>query len=255
MGGYESSCSNGGHDNFVGGLHSTLSKRCSPSLAAAAAKCVAVSISVCVLLCYSLLQRQVVAATEGGRGEEDAVAFCSKCGNEVTAGAGFCPKCGQQVSAPGTTQPAAQPRAPGTTQPAAQPGASGTPQPTAQAGAGGGQMSNNVAGLLCYVLIPITGILFLVLEPYNRDPFVRFHAFQSIFFLAATIVLIIADWSAERCVVRNSRFGVGSGVGPVLGSSVGAHGPLGGVDGPGLSKQEVEASRDRRPSRKASLRR
>ena len=110
------------------------------------------------------------------------MAFCSNCGNEVPAGARFCPKCGQQVSAPGTTQPAAQPAAPGTT------------QPTAQAGAGGGQMSSNVAGLLCYVLISITGILFLVLvlEPYNRDPFVRFHAFQSIFFLAAIIVLIIA---------------------------------------------------------------
>ena len=137
------------------------------------------------------------------------MAFCSNCGNEVTAGTGFCPKCGQQVSAPGTTQPAAQPPAqpgapsstqpaaqpvaPGTTQPAAQPGASGTPQPTAQAGAGGGQMSSNVVGLLCYVLTLITGILFLVLEPYNRDPFVRFHAFQAIFFCAAAIGLCIAS--------------------------------------------------------------
>ena len=110
------------------------------------------------------------------------MAFCSNCGNEVTAAGGFCPKCGQQVSA----------SAPGTTQPAAQPGASGTTQPTAQAGAGGGQLTSNVAGLLCYALSPITGILFLVLEPYNRDPFVRFHAFQSLFFLVAIIVLIIA---------------------------------------------------------------
>lgn len=136
------------------------------------------------------------------------MAFCSNCGNEVTAGTGFCPKCGQQVSAPDTTQPAAQPAAqpgapsstqpaaqpvaPGTTQPAAQPGASGTPQPTAQAGAGGGQMSSNVAGLLCYVVTLITGILFLVLEPYNRDPFVRFHAFQAIFFCIGAMVVSIA---------------------------------------------------------------
>ena len=35
----------------------------------------------------------------------------------------------------------------------------------------------------------ITGILFLVLEPYNRKPFVRFHAFQSIIFSAAWIAL------------------------------------------------------------------
>ena len=123
------------------------------------------------------------------------MAFCSNCGNEVTAAGGFCPKCGQQVSAsaPGTTQPTAQPGASGTTQPASQPGAPSTTQPAAQPGAAGsGQLTSNIAGLLCYALTPITGILFLVLEPYNRDPFVRFHAFQSLFFLAATIVLIIA---------------------------------------------------------------
>ena len=72
--------------------------------------------------------------------------------------------------------------APGTTQPAAQPGA-----------AGSGQLTSNVAGLLCYLFTPFTGILFLVLEPYNRDPFVRFHAFQAIFFCAAAIGLSIAS--------------------------------------------------------------
>ncbi len=40
----------------------------------------------------------------------------------------------------------------------------------------------NVAGLLCYVLGAFTGVLFLVLDPYNKDSFVRFHAFQSIIF-------------------------------------------------------------------------
>jgi uncharacterized membrane protein len=50
-------------------------------------------------------------------------------------------------------------------------------------------MDDNVAGALCYLGGFITGILFLVLEPYNRRPFVRFHAFQSIFFCVAWIVL------------------------------------------------------------------
>ena len=49
-------------------------------------------------------------------------------------------------------------------------------------------MSSNVAGLLAYILWFITGIIFLVIEPYNNDKFVRFHAFQSIFFSAALIV-------------------------------------------------------------------
>jgi uncharacterized membrane protein len=54
-------------------------------------------------------------------------------------------------------------------------------------------MSENLAGALCYVLGLITGILFLVLAPYNQNKFVRFHAFQSIFFHVAWIVLWIAE--------------------------------------------------------------
>jgi uncharacterized membrane protein len=54
-------------------------------------------------------------------------------------------------------------------------------------------MSDNVAGALCYVLGFITGILFLVIEPWNRNKFVRFHAFQSIFYNAAVWVFFIVQ--------------------------------------------------------------
>jgi uncharacterized membrane protein len=40
-------------------------------------------------------------------------------------------------------------------------------------------LEENIAGLLCYVLGWVTGIVFLVLEKKNK--FVRFHAFQSLF--------------------------------------------------------------------------
>jgi uncharacterized membrane protein len=40
----------------------------------------------------------------------------------------------------------------------------------------------------------ITGIIFLVIEPYKNDKFVRFHAFQSIFFNVAILVFWIAYW-------------------------------------------------------------
>jgi len=53
-------------------------------------------------------------------------------------------------------------------------------------------MADNVASTLCYVLGFITGIIFLVLEPYNRKRVVRFHAFQSIFLSVAVIALRIA---------------------------------------------------------------
>jgi len=52
-------------------------------------------------------------------------------------------------------------------------------------------MQENVAGALAYVLGFITGIIFLVLEPYNRNKVVRFHAFQSIFVNVALIATFI----------------------------------------------------------------
>jgi uncharacterized membrane protein len=50
-------------------------------------------------------------------------------------------------------------------------------------------LTDNVASALCYVMGLITGILFLVLAPYNQNRKIRFHAFQSIFLHVAAIVL------------------------------------------------------------------
>ena len=57
--------------------------------------------------------------------------------------------------------------------------------------ASGGGLTDNMAGMLAYVTI-VPAILFLVLEPYNRKRFVRFHSFQMIFFSVAWIVIWIA---------------------------------------------------------------
>ena len=40
-------------------------------------------------------------------------------------------------------------------------------------------LTPNLAGGLAYITI-IPGIIFLVVAPYNRDPFVRFHSWQSL---------------------------------------------------------------------------
>jgi len=45
----------------------------------------------------------------------------------------------------------------------------------------------NLAGLLCYLLGLITGIVFLIIEKENR--FVRFHAYQSLAVFGALFVL------------------------------------------------------------------
>ncbi len=61
-----------------------------------------------------------------------------------------------------------------------------TPQPS---GSSGG-LAPNIAALLGY-LIGILAIVWLVIEPYKNDRFIRFHAFQALGFFVATIVLSI----------------------------------------------------------------
>jgi len=54
-------------------------------------------------------------------------------------------------------------------------------------------LAENVAGLLCYVLGWISGIVFILIETENK--FVRFHAIQSIIvFGAITIASLILSW-------------------------------------------------------------
>lgn len=100
--------------------------------------------------------------------------FCGKCGSEVTGG--FCGKCGTPFAAAGTPG-----QAPGA-------GPQFAPGPTGGAPSAAG-LQENVAGALCYAAGLITGILFLVLAPYNQNRRIRFHAFQSIFFNVAWIIL------------------------------------------------------------------
>ncbi len=76
--------------------------------------------------------------------------FCSKCGTENPDDSGFCKKCGSAVNSSGSNVPA-------------------------RVGTG---LQPNVAGLLCYVLGWLTGLIFFLIE--KEDQFVRFHAMQSI---------------------------------------------------------------------------
>ena len=80
---------------------------------------------------------------------------CTKCGAAIAENAAFCPSCGSPVAA----SPA---------NPAAPPAGSAAPSQ---------QMSENLAGLLSYVLGWITGIILYLID---KRPFVRFHAAQSI---------------------------------------------------------------------------
>ena len=94
--------------------------------------------------------------------------FCANCGTQVEGQ--FCGKCGSPVAAPA--------------------GAGSQPAATTMAPASN-VMADNVASALCYVLGLVTGIIFLVIAPYNQNKAVRFHAFQSIFLHVAAIAVVI----------------------------------------------------------------
>jgi uncharacterized membrane protein len=61
-----------------------------------------------------------------------------------------------------------------------------TPSTTNQTG-----LSENAAGGLAYITI-IPAIIFLIVEPYNRSPYVRFHAWQCIFMAIAWFAVDVA---------------------------------------------------------------
>ena len=49
-------------------------------------------------------------------------------------------------------------------------------------------LSDNAASGLAYITI-VPAIIFLIVEPFNRNPLIRFHSWQSIFFCIGCIVV------------------------------------------------------------------
>jgi uncharacterized membrane protein len=68
-------------------------------------------------------------------------------------------------------------------------------------------MDTNLVGALTYLAGFVTGIVFLVLDPYKSNSFVRFHAFQSIFFNVAWIAVWIV-WMILSAVLTPLTAGV-----------------------------------------------
>jgi uncharacterized membrane protein len=109
---------------------------------------------------------------------------CTKCGAAVADNAAFCPSCGAtQGAAAGTTSPSV----------------------SSQSG-----MAENVAGLLCYLLGWVTGLIFYLID---KRPFVRFHAAQSIVvFGGLHIVSIVLGMFFGVSIMAHGRTGLGAGV-------------------------------------------
>jgi uncharacterized membrane protein len=108
---------------------------------------------------------------------------CSKCGTAVADNAAFCPSCGATQGAAATVSPAI----------------------SSQTG-----MSENVAGLLCYLLGWITGLIFYLID---KRPFVRFHAAQSIVvFGGLNIISYVLGMFLGVSVMAHGWTGAGTGV-------------------------------------------
>jgi uncharacterized membrane protein len=93
--------------------------------------------------------------------------FCAACGGQMADSATACPACGKAAGQSAGGGAAAAPAA-----------------------AGGG-LADNVAGLLVY-LIGILAIVFLLIDPYKSNKFVRFHCFQCLFFWAGCVASFFA---------------------------------------------------------------
>jgi uncharacterized membrane protein len=100
------------------------------------------------------------------------MSFCAKCGALQIEGAAYCPTCGNSWAVSEASVQAAQT----------------TVNSAPSTGAG---ITPNVAGALSYLFGVVSGITFLVLDPFKRDRFVRFHAFQSILVNVAWVGLWI----------------------------------------------------------------
>jgi uncharacterized membrane protein len=91
--------------------------------------------------------------------------FCASCGAQMGDAATACPACGKA---------------------AAQSVGGGAAAATAPAATTGGGLSDNTASGLAYITI-IPAIAFLLIEPYNHNKTVKFHAFQCLGLAAVSI--------------------------------------------------------------------
>src|SRR6266849_5229675 len=85
---------------------------------------------------------------------------CPQCASQMPDTAAFCPGCGHPM------------------------------HPEARARGTVGVLSEGVAGALAYVSL-IPAVVFLLLDPYNKNRFVRFHSFQCIFLWVTGLLIAV----------------------------------------------------------------
>ena len=123
------------------------------------------------------------------------MSFCQSCGAALAGDTRFCQSCGSATKVAGGVSVSASEGAGAVV-------AMSPPTSIEQK-----TIDTNVVGALAYLAGLITGIIFLVLDPYKSNSFVRFHAFQSIFFNVAWIAFWIV-WMILSAVLTSLTAGV-----------------------------------------------
>ena len=103
------------------------------------------------------------------------MSFCQSCGAASAGDTRFCQSCGSSTSLAGDVSVSASE------------GSGAVVAISSPANLEQKAMDTNLVGALTYLAGFITGVIFLVIDPYKSNSFVRFHAFQSIFFNVAWI--------------------------------------------------------------------
>ena len=120
---------------------------------------------------------------------------CQACGSALAADTCFCQSCGSptelksEVSVSAIESPA------------------GVAVISPSGETGSKTMDTNLVGALTYLAGFVTGIVFLVLDPYKSNSFIRFHAFQSILFNVAWVIFWIG-WMILSAVLTPLTAGV-----------------------------------------------
>lgn len=110
---------------------------------------------------------------------EIGMSACTNCGAVLANVSAFCGKCkASQIPSVVTAADVAAPQNTKTSD--------GWKAAASSAG-----LAPNVAAALSYAFGAVSGVIFLFVEPFRSNAFVRFHALQSIFFMVAWVIFTI----------------------------------------------------------------
>ena len=116
------------------------------------------------------------------------VHLCPHCDVQLPDGARFCPSCGGEIAWPETNAAVVEELV--DAPPIAEPNTRDVTPDLASAGSDL-PLPENIAAVISYVTI-IPAAVFLYLEPFRRNRFVRFHALQHLLLFATAVACAIA---------------------------------------------------------------